>query len=69
MHKTIHKLIHYPSGEINLVADLNTSISTGGTAHSRAESHSRIVQRNGRSQTESPATEPNEKEVKDGEKS
>jgi hypothetical protein len=70
MRKTVHKLIRYRSGEINVVADLNASIATGGTASSsHAESYSRIVQRRGRSETESQAAETTEKEVKDGKKS
>ena len=71
MRKVLHKLIHYRDGGINVVADLNAAISTGSTGTSRAsvQSSTRIVQRNGRTWTDSEAHQSDEKEVKHDEKS
>jgi len=69
MHKIIHKLIRYRSGDINIVADVNAAITTGdrGGATSSASTYSPIVQRSGRTQTESGSHAPTKEEVKDGE--
>jgi len=60
MHKMLHKLIHFRRGNINVIADVNATVTTGdsGVATSSAASYSRIVQRSGRVQTESGATAP-----------
>ena len=65
MHKMIHKLIHFRRGNINVIADVNATVTTGdsGVATSSAASYSRIVQRSGRVQTESGATAPKKEEV------
>ena len=60
MHKMLHKLMHFRRGNINVIADVNATVTTGdsGVATSSAASYSRIVQRSGRVQTESGATAP-----------
>ena len=69
MHKMIHKLIHFRRGNINVIADVNATVTTGdsGVATSSAASYSRIVQRSGRVQTKSGATAPKTEEVNDDE--
>jgi len=69
MHKIVHKLIHYRRGNINVIADVNAAITTGdsGVATSSATSYSRIVQRSGRTQTESGGAAPTKEEVNDDE--
>jgi hypothetical protein len=49
MHKIIHKLIRMNRDGMNVVADVNVVVASGGEA--RARSRNRIVQRNGRSVT------------------
>ena len=67
MHKILHKLIRYRHGDINVIADVNAAITTGERdgATSSATSYSHIVQRNGRTQTESGADAPTKEEVED----
>ena len=68
MHKVIHKLIRYRRGGVNVVADINAAISTGDPGVSTsAESYSRIVQRGGRTWTESQTQQANDEEVNHGE--
>ena len=67
MHKIIHKLIRINQKNMNIAADINAVISTGepGVSQSSAYSYSRIVQRSGRTGTESQRSQPTEKEASD----
>ncbi|HET9848274.1 MAG TPA: hypothetical protein VFR68_06940 [Candidatus Dormibacteraeota bacterium] len=69
MQKIIHKLIRYSRGGVNVVADVNATIATGndGISTASAGSYSRIVQRNGRTWTESRTEASEDKEVNHGE--
>ncbi|HEX3629719.1 MAG TPA: hypothetical protein VHW91_04560 [Candidatus Dormibacteraeota bacterium] len=68
MQKVLHKLIHYNKNGINLVAEVNAAIATGNDATTSASvrSSSRIVQRNGRTTTDSETQQTDEKEVNHG---
>jgi hypothetical protein len=61
MHKIIHKLIRYSRDGVNVAADVNAVLATGGRASVR--SRSRVVQRNGRTWTESEVEDREAKEV------
>jgi hypothetical protein len=66
MRKILHKLIRYSRDGVNLSADLNAVVSTGeeGVSSTSVRSRNRIVQRNGRTWTESEAEVPTETETK-----
>ena len=68
MRKIIHRLIRYSRGGVNIVADVNATIATGndGISSASATSYSRIVQRNGRTWTESQTQTSEDKEVNHG---
>jgi hypothetical protein len=54
MQKKIHKLIRYSKDGVNLVGDINAAFSTGeGVTRTSTTSRNRIVQRGGRTWTES----------------
>jgi len=55
MEKKVHKLIRYSKDGVNVVGDLNAAISTGegGVTKTSTRSRNRIVQRGGRTWTES----------------
>jgi hypothetical protein len=55
MEKKVHKLIRYSKDGVNVVGDINAAISTGegGVTKSSTRSRNRIVQRGGRTWTES----------------
>ena len=61
MRKIIHKLIRYRYDGINVAADVNAVVATGGRASVR--SRSRVVQRNGQTWTESEVQGREAKEV------
>ena len=71
MQKKMHKLIRYSKDGVNVVGDLNAAISTGegGVTKTSTKSRNRIVQRGGRTWTETE-TEidgvPQAKEVNNG---
>ena len=61
MRKIIHKLIRYSRDGVNVAADVNAVLATGGRASVR--SRSRGVQRNGQTWTESEVQGREAKEV------
>jgi len=65
MQKMLHKLIRLRRPGVNLVADVNATVSTGepGVVNaSHVRSRNRIVQRGGQIWTESETEDMNEKE-------
>ena len=65
MQKLLHKLIRARGSGVNLIADVNAVVSTGEpgvNSASHVRSRNRIVQRGGRTWTESETVDINEKE-------
>ena len=67
MQKKVHKLIRYSKDGVNVVGDINAAFSSGEGEVSKTSirSRNRIVQRGGRTWSESEIDTPN-KEVNDG---
>jgi hypothetical protein len=65
MQKIIHKLIRYSRGGVNIAGDVNAVISSGegGTSKTSVRSRNRIIQRGGRTWSESAVEEPAAKDV------
>jgi hypothetical protein len=65
MQKIIHKLIRYSRGGVNIAADVNAVISSseGGTSKTSVRNRNRIIQRGGRTWSESEVEEPAAKDV------
>jgi hypothetical protein len=68
MQKKVHKLIRYSKDGVNVVGDINAAVSTGegGVTRTSTRSRNRIVQRGGRTWTDSEIETPDEKEVNHG---
>jgi hypothetical protein len=69
MQKKVHKLIRYSKDGVNVVGDINAAVSTGegGVTRTSTRSRNRIVQRGGRTWTESEIDGTSEgKEVNNG---
>jgi hypothetical protein len=71
MHKIFRRLIRYNRGGINVVGDVNAVLSTGegGPSRTSLRSRNRIVQRGGRTWTESEVDQAPGKEVNHDEES
>jgi hypothetical protein len=69
MQKKIRKLIRYSKDGVNVVGDINAAISTGESGRvtrTSTRSRNRIIQRGGKTWSESEIESPEDKEVNHG---